>query len=86
MKLMEQVQNALRTSGYSYKTEQTYLSWIKKYVRFHLPKHPRETGTDGVRAYITHLVVTKNYSPQTKTRRWRPSCFYTEFWALKLAT
>jgi len=68
MKLMETVREVLRTTGYSYKTEQTYLKWIRGYVRFHLPKHPRETGTEGVRAFITHLAIERNYSPQTQNQ------------------
>ena len=68
MMLMEVVRDALRTAGYSYKTEQTYINWIRKYVRFGLPRHPRETGTEGVRAFITHLAVEKNYSPQTQNQ------------------
>jgi integron integrase len=67
-KLMETIEDALRTAGYAYKTEQTYMGWIRRYVRFHLPKHPRETGTVGVREYITHLAVEKNYSPQTQNQ------------------
>jgi integron integrase len=67
-KLMETVADALRSAGYSYKTEQIYMSWIRRYVRFHLPKHPRETGTNGVREYITHLAVGKNYSPATQNQ------------------
>lgn len=67
-KLLEVVQDALRTAGYAYKTEHTYLNWIRKYVRFGLPRHPREIGTDGVRAFITHLAVDKNYSPQTQNQ------------------
>lgn len=68
MKLMEVVRDALRTAGYSLKTEQTYMGWIRRYVRFHLPKHPREVGTEGVRAYMTALAVEKNYSPATQNQ------------------
>jgi integron integrase len=68
MKLIEVVREALRSKGYSYKTEQTYLNWIRKYMRYHLPKHPRETGTEGVRAFITYLAVERNYSPQTQNQ------------------
>jgi integron integrase len=67
-KLMEVMKDAIRAAGYSYKTEQTYLGWMRRYVRFHLPRHPRETGTEGVRAYITHLAVEKNYSPATQNQ------------------
>jgi integron integrase len=67
-KLMEGMRDALRNKGYAYKSEQTYLKWIRNYVRFHLPKHPREDGTEGVKAYITHLAVSKNYSPKTQNQ------------------
>ena len=67
-KLMETVREALRTKAYSLKTEKTYMNWIKLYVRFHLPRHPRETGTEEVKAYMTHLAVEKNYSPQTQNQ------------------
>lgn len=68
MMLMEVVRDALRSKGYSLKTEKTYLNWIRQYVRYHLPKHPRETGTDGVKVFITHLAVDRNYSPQTQNQ------------------
>lgn len=67
-KLFDVMKDALRTKGYSYKTEQTYLKWIRGYVRFHTPKHPREVLTDGVKAYITYLATVKNYSPQTQNQ------------------
>jgi integron integrase len=66
--LLDVVRDALRSAGYAYKTEQTYLKWIRQYVKFGLPKHPRETGTEGVRAFITHLAVDRNYSPQTQNQ------------------
>jgi len=66
MKLMEEVQNALRVQGYAYKTEKQYLSWIRRYVRRYLPKHPRETGGDGVREYVTYLAVERHISPTTQ--------------------
>jgi len=54
-KLMDEVKNALRVQGYALKTEQQYMNWIRRYVRHFLPKHPRETGVDGVREYV-HLL------------------------------
>jgi integron integrase len=67
-KLIDTVRDALRTKQYAYKTEKTYLHWIRAYVRFHLPKHPRETGTDGVKAFLTHLAVEKHVSAQTQNQ------------------
>jgi integron integrase len=68
MKLMDVVREALRTKGYAYKTEKTYLHWIRRYVRFHLPSHPRDVGTEGVKKFLTHLAVNGNVSAGTQNQ------------------
>ena len=40
-KLLEQVQNLIRTRHYSYRTEQTYIHWIKQYIFFHCKSIPQ---------------------------------------------
>jgi integron integrase len=68
MKLMEVIRDALRTKGYAYKTEKAYLNWIRRYVRFHLPRHPREVGTEGVKKFLAHLAVDGNVSGGTQNQ------------------
>ena len=68
MKLIEVVRDALRVKQYAYKTEQTYVGWIRKYIRFHLPKYPREVGTEGVKKYLTHLAVEQHVSAGTQNQ------------------
>ena len=34
-KLLDVVRDVLRTKHYSYRTEQTYVDWIKRYILFH---------------------------------------------------
>lgn len=58
MKLMETVREALVVRQYAYKTEQTYMLWIRKYVRHHLPRHPREVGVEELRSYLAGLGVS----------------------------
>ena len=41
-KLLDVVRETIRLKHYSYRTEQTYLDWIKRYLLFHQKKHPRE--------------------------------------------
>lgn len=67
-KLMEEVRNALRREGYAPKTERTYMHWIRRYVRFHLPKLPREVQGEGVRKYLTYLAVDCHVSPTTQNQ------------------
>jgi Phage integrase, N-terminal SAM-like domain len=33
-KLLDQVRDALRLKHYSYRTEQTYVQWIRRYILF----------------------------------------------------
>lgn len=68
MNLFDTVRQELRTRHYAYRTEKTYLHWIKHYVRFVLPTHPREAGMDGVKRFLTHLAVDKHVSATTQNQ------------------
>lgn len=68
MNLFDTVRDALRTRHYAYRTEKTYLHWIRQYVRFVKPVHPRDAGMDGVKRYLTHLAVEKNVSATTQNQ------------------
>lgn len=65
---MEEIQQALRTQGYALKTEKQYMNWMRRYIKYFLPKHPRETGAEGVREYLTLLAVKGNVSPTTQNQ------------------
>lgn len=68
MKLLETVRQAMRTWHYAYRTEKTYLHWIRQYVRFLKPIHPREAGEEGMRRFLTHLAVDRNVSATTQNQ------------------
>lgn len=34
-KLLDQVRDIIRLKHYSYRTEQTYVQWIRRYILFH---------------------------------------------------
>lgn len=67
-KLIDVLRDALRVKGYAYKTEIQYLTWVRRYIRFHLPAHPREVREDGVKKYLTYLAVDCNVSPTTQNQ------------------
>lgn len=67
-KLMEQVRALIRLRGLSYRTEQTYTDWIKRFILFHDKRHPREMGVEEIRAYLTYLVVERNVAPSTQNQ------------------
>jgi len=68
VKLFDVVRDALRTRYYAYKTEKTYLHWIRHYVKFLKPTHPREAGMDGVKRFLTHLAVEDRVSSSTQNQ------------------
>jgi hypothetical protein len=67
-KLLDQVSDALRTRHYSYRTEQTYIDWIKRYILFHNKRHPNEMGENEIRAFITHLAVKRKVAISTQNQ------------------
>jgi hypothetical protein len=47
LKLLDQVRRAIRLKGYSYRTEQVYVQWCKRYILYHNKRHPVEMGKVG---------------------------------------
>jgi len=56
-KLLDDVRNVIRRRHYSIRTEQTYVSWIKRYILYHHMRHPREMGKNEIEAFLTHLAA-----------------------------
>jgi len=59
-KLLDQVRDVLRLKHYAYRTEQSYVDWIKRYILFHNKRHPKDMGRAEVEAFLTHLAVRGN--------------------------
>jgi hypothetical protein len=43
-KLIDQIRQTLRVRHYTYRTEKTYIYWIRRYILFHQKRHPAEMG------------------------------------------
>lgn len=67
-KLADVYRDSLRAEHYAYKTEQTYLHWVKRYARFLHPIHPRNGGSTEINAFLTHLAVEKHVSAGTQNQ------------------
>jgi integron integrase len=68
MKLLDQVRQAARLRHFSYRTEQAYVYWIERYIRFHGIRHPNTMGTLEVEAFLTHLAVRDRVSASTQNQ------------------
>jgi integron integrase len=67
-KLLDQVRQTLRTKHYSYRTEQSYVDWIKRFIYFHDKRHPREMGAEEIQAYITYLANERQVAASTQNQ------------------
>jgi len=65
---MDQVSIVCRRRHYSRRTEEAYRFWIRKYIRFHLLKHPREVGILGIADYTNFLAVERHVAASTQTQ------------------
>jgi len=84
MNLFDVVRDALRTRHYAYRTEKTYLHWIKHYVRFIKPTHPRDAGTDGVKRFLTFLAVDRQVSATTQNQALAALLFLYKLYEIEL--
>ncbi len=67
-RLLEQVRRRIRAKHYSYRTEKTYLHWIRRFILFHGKRHPRELGGPEVERFLTALAVDRKVSASTQNQ------------------
>ena len=68
LKLLDQVKQAIRVRHYSYRTEQSYIMWVKQYIRFHNIQHPKNLDESDVSKFLTHLAINKRVAPNTQNQ------------------
>ncbi len=66
--LLEQIRREIRRRNYSYKTEQAYISWIIRYIKFYDTTHPNELGDKDVENYLNYLANEKNVAASTQNQ------------------
>jgi site-specific recombinase XerD len=66
--LLDQVRAKLRLLHYAIRTEEAYVDGIRRFIRFHHKKHPREMGAIEVEAFLTHLAVHDKVAASTQNQ------------------
>jgi integron integrase len=67
-KLLDQLRAEIRRRNYSPRTEETYVGWVKRYVRFHDIVHPDTLGHDDIVAFLSHLATDRGVSASTQNQ------------------
>lgn len=67
-RLLDQVREAIRVRHYSYRTEQQYVAWIRRYILFHGRRHPVGLGGPEVEGFLTHLATERRVAAATQAQ------------------
>ena len=68
LRFMEVVRRRLRERRYSRRTQQAYVYWTLRFIRFHGRRHPRDMGEREVSAFLSTLVVEGGVSASTQNQ------------------
>ncbi|MBI4514836.1 MAG: integron integrase [Deltaproteobacteria bacterium] len=67
-RLHDKVREDIRTRHYSYRTEEAYVHWIKRFILFHGKRHPAEMGAAEVSAFLSSLATAAHVSASTQNQ------------------
>ncbi len=66
--LVEETRRVMRLLHYSIRTEEAYVHWIRRFIRFSGGRHPREMGAQEIVAFLSHLAVNGNVAAATQNQ------------------
>lgn len=66
--LLSNIRTEIRRRNYSYKTEQAYTKWVKRYVHFHDLQHPKEMAEEEVVSYLNYLANEREVAGSTQNQ------------------
>ena len=66
--LIQRYCEELQVRHYARRTVKTYEQWLRRFLRFHGRRHPREMGSSEVNAFLNHLAVDLQVSASTQNQ------------------
>jgi len=67
-KLLDRIRSAMRARHMSRRTEEAYVFWIRRYVRFHGRRHPATLGAEDVTRFFSNLAEMHRVSASTQNQ------------------
>lgn len=67
-RLLDRVREAARLRHMSYRTEQVYVAWIRRFILFHNKRHPSSMGGPEVESFLTHLAADRDVAAATQAQ------------------
>jgi integron integrase len=66
--LLAAVHRTIRLKHFSPRTERAYVAWVRRFVRFHSLRHPRELGAQDVTSFLSSLASDRGVSASTQNQ------------------
>jgi len=66
--LIQRYREELQVRHYARRTVKTYEQWLRRFLRFHGRRYPREMGSAEVNAFLSHLAVDLQVSASTQNQ------------------
>ncbi len=67
-KLLDELRQVMRARHYSYRTEESYVHWARRYILFHSKRHPKDMGAGEINTFLSHLAVDAQVSAATQNQ------------------
>lgn len=67
-RLLDRVRDEIRTRGYSSRTGEAYVGWIRRFILFHGRRHPSELGAPEVQAFLSSLATERHVAASTQNQ------------------
>jgi integron integrase len=67
-RLLDQLRHHARLRHYSYRTEQAYVGWVRRFIVFHKKSHPASMGAVEVEAFLSYLASERNVAAATQAQ------------------
>ncbi len=62
------VRETLRIKHYAYRTEKTYMHWIRRFVNYHNGRKPSTMGSPEIHQFLSHLAVNLDVAASTQNQ------------------
>jgi integron integrase len=66
--LLNSIREAIRVRNYSYRTEESYIYWVRQFIRYHRFQHPKVLGSNEIGNFLTYLAVQQNVAASTQNQ------------------
>ena len=60
------MREVLRLKHLSYRTEEAYISWARRFIMFHGKRHPKDMGAGEIRAFLSYLATHEHVAASTQ--------------------